>query len=187
MSLEQINDINALKENATLLHDEDTILQALNRLKQQLEHDYHNKNPIFLVVMNGGLIFAGNLLAKLNFPLQIDYCHATRYRGEFSGSEVQWKVKNQLDLSNRHVVIVDDILDEGHTLNAIIQDCISQQAISVKTLVLIEKLHNRKAVNNMQPDYCQLTTPDKYIFGYGMDINHYWRNTNAIYIYQQDN
>ena len=178
-----IKQLNQVKSQATLLHDSKTIESALNRLALQLTSDYFDKNPIFLVVMNGGLIFSGKLLPELNFPAQIDYCHATRYRGEMSGGDIEWKAKPNIDLANRHVVIVDDILDEGYTLKAIIDDCWDKNVTSVKTCVLIEKLHNRKAINGMTPDYCELTTDDHYVFGYGMDFNHYWRNTNNIYIY----
>ncbi|MET1255900.1 hypoxanthine-guanine phosphoribosyltransferase [Aliikangiella maris] len=181
----QLQRLNQVKADAILLHDKVKIDSALARLSEFLTQDYADKDPVFLVVMNGGFIFAGNLLPKLNFPLQIDYCHATRYRGDTQGSQLEWKVEPHTNLANRHVVIVDDILDEGHTLNAIIQDCIKRQAASVKTLVLVEKIHERKAVHNMKADYCELTTPDEYVFGYGMDYNHYWRNCEAIYILNQ--
>jgi len=181
-----INHLNKIKQDAKLLHSRETIDLALDKLVVSLYRDYHTRNPIFLVVMNGGLIFAGRLLPMLNFPAQIDYCHATRYRGETRGSDLEWKAKPQLELKGRHVVIIDDILDEGHTLQAIKQDCIEREAASVKTLVLIEKIHDRKAIAGMRADYCELETPDHYIFGYGMDYNHYWRNSDQIYLLNTD-
>ncbi|TQV88398.1 hypoxanthine-guanine phosphoribosyltransferase [Aliikangiella coralliicola] len=181
-----IDTLNQIKNNATLLHDNQRIESALSCLVEKLTLDYANKNPIFLVVMNGGLIFAGQLLSRLKFPAQIDYCHATRYRGNTSGGEIGWKVEPHMDLAGRHVVILDDILDEGHTLKAIIEHCRSRKAQSVKTLVLIEKIHDRKASPGMRPDYCELETPDKYVFGYGMDYNHYWRNSDEIYIFNPE-
>ena len=177
-----LEQIKQAKDNATLLHSSEVINQALNKLQIQLTNDYSNKNPVFLVVMNGGLIFAGKILPQLNFPAQIDYCHATRYRGETSGGQIEWKAKPQMDLANRHVVVVDDILDEGYTLQAIVNACQEMGAASIKTLVLIEKLHDRKAIPDMKPDYCELETPDQYIFGFGMDYNHYWRNCDEIYL-----
>ncbi len=182
----EIEELNQIKSDATLLHDAVTIEKSLDRLAEQLTQDYARKKPVFLVVMNGGLVVAGRLLAKLDFPAQIDYCHATRYRGEITGSNIEWKAEPNLDLSGRHVVIVDDILDEGFTLQAIVDYCLDKNVASVKTLVLIEKTHNRKAVKGMQADYCELKTPDEYIFGFGMDLNHYWRNCDAIYIYNQN-
>ena len=177
-----IDKLKQIKQEAKLLHSKQTIDKALASLRDQLVADYMDKNPIFLVVMNGGLVFAGQLLPQIDIPAQIDYCHATRYRGATSGGEIEWKVKPNLSLKDRNVIIVDDILDEGYTLQAIVKDCEKQGAASIKTLVLIEKLHDRKAVAGMRSDYCELETPDKYIFGFGMDVNHYWRNLDAIYI-----
>ena len=177
-----IDTLNKIKRDATLLHSRQAIASALDKLVLSLTKDYAELNPVFLVVMNGGMIFAGQLLPKLDFPLQIDYCHATRYRGETSGGEIEWKVVPHMPLNDRHVILVDDILDEGYTLQAIIDDCQQRGVASVKTMVLIEKLHNRKAIANMRPDYCELQTPDHYVFGYGMDVNHYWRNADGIYI-----
>ncbi len=182
MSIEALNTI---KNNALLLHDKSVVDAAIKTMAKKLTNNYQTLNPIFIVVMNGGLIFAGKLLAQLNFPAQIDYCHATRYRGEKQGKDIQWKALPQMSLTNRHVVLLDDILDEGTTLKAIKEKCLSLGAKSVKTAVLIEKEHQRKIDANTQADYCELTTPDHYIFGYGMDIDHYWRNTESIYIHQE--
>jgi len=183
---DKLAQLNQIKDDAILLHDANVIDQSLEKLAKSITHDYADKQPVFLVVMNGGLVFAGNLLPKLNFPAQLDYCHATRYRGEISGGEIEWKTTSNIDLNGRHVVIIDDILDEGYTLQAVIQDCINKNVASVKTCILIEKLHDRKAVKNMRPDYCELTTPDQYVFGFGMDCNHYWRNCDSIYILNSD-
>lgn len=181
----QTDQLTKIKANAALLHDAKTIQSSLERLAQKLYCDYSDKCPVLLVIMNGGLVFAGQLLPKLNFPVQLDYCHASRYRGETFGGKINWKVLPSVDLKNRHVIIVDDILDEGITLQAIIEDCLQREVKSVKSCVLIEKLHDRKIIKDMRPDYCELTTPDHYIFGFGMDCNHYWRNTDAIYILNQ--
>ncbi|WP_196139153.1 hypoxanthine-guanine phosphoribosyltransferase [Aliikangiella sp. G2MR2-5] len=182
----EIDRINLVKKNATLLHDKNTVEQAIKSMAVTISKDYKDKNPIFLVIMNGGLIFAGKLLPLLDIPAEIDYCHATRYRGETSGGELIWKATPQTSIEDRHVVLLDDILDEGYTLKSIVETCEKMGAASVKTAVLIEKEHDRKAVEGMCADYCELTTPDHYIFGCGMDIDHYWRNTDAIYIYNPE-
>ncbi len=169
------------KKNATVIITKNEIEDALLRLAEQLNADYHDKNPIFLVVLNGGLIFSGQLLPKIKVLCQLDYCHATRYRGNLQGADIQWKAKPQMDLSQRHIIIVDDILDEGHTLQAISEYCFAKHAKSVKSLILVEKKHQRKAYNNQKPDYCELTVPDEYVFGFGMDYAHHWRNSNDIY------
>lgn len=170
-----------LKEKATLLYQYSDIDLALRRIAEKLNVDYRDKNPVFIVVLNGGLIFAGQLLPMVDVLCEIDYCHATRYQGGTRGFELVWKARPQTDLKNRNVILLDDILDEGVTLQLIEEYCIEQQALSVKTVVLVEKLHQRKAVLNQSPDYCELTVPDEYVFGFGMDYSHHWRNTRAIY------
>ena len=169
-------------ETATLLYDECAIGNALDSLAEKINRDYINLNPIFMVVMNGGLIFAGKLLPKLTVPMQVDYCHATRYRNETSGCSIEWKVKPRQNICGRHVILVDDILDQGQTLQAIIDQCLTLRAASVKTAVMIEKCHSRKASKGMKPDYCELQAPDEYLFGCGMDYKGYCRNTGSIYI-----
>ena len=174
--------LNRILETATLLYDKQTITDALNTLAEKMSGDYATLNPVLMVVMNGGLIFAGKLLPRLHFPAQLDYCHATRYGDNTVGNNLIWKTKPQMDIHGRHVILLDDILDEGYTLQAIINECQSRRAASVKTAVMIEKCHNRKAVTAMKPDYCELQAPDRYIFGCGMDYGSYWRNIDNIYI-----
>jgi len=175
-----------VKKNATVLFDNRAIEEAINQLARNIDRDYYDKTPLFIVVLNGGLIFAGQLLAKLNLLCEIDYCHATRYQGEIRGAQLVWKARPQTDLENRDVVLIDDILDEGVTLQLIEQFCRKQKARSVKTVVLVEKKHCRKAYPNQQPDYCELTVPDRYVFGFGMDYSHFWRNTKEIYVTGSD-
>lgn len=180
-----IAELNRVKQNASLLYTATDIDTAIIAMAEQLTRDYATLQPVFLVVMTGGVIFAGKLLPKLDFPAEIDYCHASRYAGETAGGELVWRVTPQASLADRHVVIIDDILDEGATLQSIIQSCQSVGAQSVKTAVLVEKVHDRKAAPGLKPDYCELRAPDHYLFGCGMDYRHYWRNTDAIYYLDQ--
>ena len=141
------------------------------------------KNPLFLIVLNGALVFSGQLLPKIDILCQIDYCHTTRYQGNTRGAEIQWKAKPQLELARRDIIIVDDILDEGHTLAAISDYWLANNAKSVKSLILMEKQHQRKSYQGQKADYCELTVPDKYVFGFGMDYSHHWRNLKDILIF----
>ncbi len=175
-----------IKAQSKVIVSQSQINNALDKLAKQLAADYHDKTPIFIVVLNGGLIFAGQLLPKLDLLCEIDYCHATRYQGAQRGAELVWKAKPQTNLAGRDVILVDDILDEGITLKLIQDYCLAQQARSVKTLVLVEKQHNRKAYSNQTPDYCELSVPDQYVFGFGMDYSHYWRNTADIRVVEEE-
>ncbi|BAP21595.1 hypoxanthine-guanine phosphoribosyltransferase [Pseudomonas aeruginosa] len=133
------------------------------------------------LMMNGGLIFSGKLLPLLDFPLELSYLHATRYRNETSGGELFWKAKPEISFIDRDVLIIDDILDEGHTLSAIIDFCKHAGARAVHTAVLVDKEHERKARPDLKASFTGLYCADRYVFGYGMDYKGYWRNAAGIF------
>jgi hypoxanthine phosphoribosyltransferase len=129
--------------------------------------------------MNGGLVLTAALLARLHFALRVDYMHATRYRERTSGSDLHWKVEPSQDLAGKDVLVVDDILDEGYTLDAILAYCRRQSPASLRTAVLVRKMHSRGV--SPAVDFIGLEVPDRYVFGYGMDYKGYWRNAPGIY------
>ena len=153
--------------------------KALDKLALDVTDRHKNNNPLVVCVMNGGLIVTGCLMSRLDFPLEQDYIHATRYRGEIRGGELKWIVKPHHSIKNRHVLIVDDILDEGYTLAAIVEYCRKHGAASVETLVLVEKQHKRK--QGLRADYIGLELEDRYLFGYGMDYRGFLRNAPGIF------
>ena len=171
--------------DADLLHDAGTINKALDKLAQDISaavaDDIFKEHPVIVVsIMNGGMILAGHLLPRFNFPLNVDFIHATRYRNQTSGGELEWKVQPHQDIKGRTLILIDDILDEGYTLDAIIQYCKQQGAIKVISAVLVEKIHNRRKPGS-RCDFIGLTVPDRYVFGFGMDYKGYHRNANGIY------
>ncbi len=153
--------------------------EALDIMASDIKAVLQDKNPLLLCVMNGGLIAMAQLLLRLPFPLQYDYIHATRYQGETQGSELNWVTEPSAKMKNRHVLIVDDILDEGLTMAAIIEYCQLNGAASVYTAVLVNKKHDRKSL--AEADFTGLQVSDRYVFGYGMDYKGYLRNLNGIY------
>ena len=134
-----------------------------------------------LCVMNGGLIFSGQLLPRLVFPLEVEYVHATRYGQETVGGGLNWLVRPAVALQGRTVVLLDDILDEGVTLAAIAGYCREQGAAEVLTAVLVDKLHDRKVSPGFKADFTALETVDRFLFGYGLDYQGFWRNAPGIY------
>lgn len=153
---------------------------ALERLIPRLERDYADKNPLILGIMKGGLPALGFLLPRLSFLLEVDYVHATRYQGQGRASQLLWKRKPEADLAGRYVLLVDDILDQGITLKAVADYCMSQGALSVAVVALgVKQLSDYEAP--IQADYAALNIPDRFVFGYGMDIQNYWRNAPGIY------
>ncbi|MDT8429483.1 MAG: hypoxanthine-guanine phosphoribosyltransferase [Pseudomonadales bacterium] len=166
---------------AECLYPQHVVEQTLDRLGTEISAQMSTLDPVLLCVMNGGLVLCGKLLTRLNFPLQLDYVHASRYREELTGAELLWKVYPSVELAQRHVLIIDDILDEGETLARIAQFCHGQGAVSVRTAVLVNKQHDRKHPQASTADYTGLSIPDRYVFGYGMDYKGYWRNAPGIY------
>jgi hypoxanthine phosphoribosyltransferase len=169
----------ALK-NAELLYTADEVENAITEISTAITDTLKESNPLVLPIMLGGLVLAGRLIPQLNFPLQIDYIHATRYRGKTSGSELNWLKKPEKSLKDKTVLLIDDILDEGITLAAIIEYCHVAGAEKVLTAVLAEKILDKdKPIKNA--DFTGLTVPNKYVFGYGMDYHEYHRNSAGIY------
>lgn len=181
MNNELLAHMREVRNNARCLYTMAEVDQAIARLAQELTDKYRDLNPLLLTVMNGGVVIAGQLAPLLDFPLEMDYLHATRYTGETAGGELQWKVAPSTPMENRHIVILDDILDVGSTLVAIIESCRAQGAASVSSCVLVDKAHDRKAVPGLKADFTGLVTEDAYLFGCGMDYRSYWRNAPGIF------
>ncbi|MEX0731119.1 MAG: hypoxanthine-guanine phosphoribosyltransferase [Aquisalimonadaceae bacterium] len=174
------DEIRAVLMSADLIHDEAEVEAAIGRLADEITRDFEQRMPLLLCVMVGGLVAAGRLLPRLGFPLEVDYLHATRYRGETSGGELVWLARPRTSLAGRSVLIIDDILDEGHTLQGILDDCLARGAREVKTAVLVRKRHDR-CVPGIQAEYVGLEVDDRYVFGAGMDYKGFLRNAPGIY------
>lgn len=174
-----LNEITQVKQNALLLHDQLTVEAALDKMAADINARLAEQNPLVLCVINGGVIVTGQLLPKLEFPLTLDSICASRYRNSTSGSEIHWLFKPTTPLTGRNLLIVDDILDEGHTLKAIVEWCHEQGADQVYTAVLLDKDLGRD--KPIQADFVGLQVANHYLFGYGMDYKGYLRNAAGIY------
>ncbi|MBI5447416.1 MAG: hypoxanthine-guanine phosphoribosyltransferase [Gammaproteobacteria bacterium] len=174
--------VRVVQDKAECIYTRQDIENALDRMAEKMNRALADQNPVFLCVMVGGLIPAGNLLPRLNFPLEVDYIHATRYRGATRGGELHWLVKPRCDLKDRVVLIVDDILDGGVTLKEIVNFCIQAQAKQVLTAVLLDKKDVRLPEGLPEADFTGLTVSDGFVFGYGMDYKEYLRNAPGIFM-----
>ncbi|BAO44067.1 hypoxanthine-guanine phosphoribosyltransferase [Thiolapillus brandeum] len=174
-----IDEINRVRQQARRICSRAEVEDALNHMAERITARTAGRNPLLLAVMNGGLVPLGMLLPRLDFPLRVDYLHATRYRERTFGTDLQWKKRPETSLEGETVVIVDDILDEGYTLDAIAAYCREQGAREVISVVLVHKQHDRS--NGFEADIVGMTMPDQYLFGYGMDYKGYWRNAPGIF------
>lgn len=172
-----------LKE-ADILFTRSEVETALEQMATDITIALADKNPLVLCMMIGAAVPAGILMPKLDFPLELDYVHVTRYRGETSGGQIKWIKKPGVELNGRTILLLDDILDEGITLTALIEECRKNGAASIYTAVLVDKQVKRPGTLT-RADFTGLTVPDRYIFGYGMDYKGYLRNAPGIYAVRQ--
>jgi hypoxanthine phosphoribosyltransferase len=170
-----------VRAEADCLHDAEAVQRAYDRLAAAIARQYAGSNPLLLCVMIGGLAPTAEITRRLEFPFELDYLHATRYRGATEGGGLAWKRQpDARRVEGRHVLVVDDILDEGHTLLAIRGALMSFGPASLRVAVLAEKLHGRRA-RGAVAEYIGLRVEDRYVFGCGMDYKEYWRQLPAIY------
>ncbi len=176
------NKIKEVHEKSSLLFTTQEVEAALDRMAAAIHEKLYDKNPVLLCVMIGGLVPLGNLLPRLDFALEVDYVHATRYKGDITASDLVWKARPTLDLTDRVVLVVDDILDGGLTLSAIIDDVKASGAREVYSAVLVDKHHKRLPNGLQKADFVGLEVDDHYVYGYGMDYNNYLRNAPGIFV-----
>ena len=168
-----------LLADAEVVHSETSVQAALAEVAQAIRARLADRHPIVLCVMTGGVVFCGQLMTKLDFPIDFDYLHATRYGPETQGGKISWRTAPWISVKGRTVLVVDDILDEGITLAAVKESLMRQGADEVLTAVFADKLNGKE--KPIEADFVGLTVPDRFVFGFGMDAGGAWRNLPAIY------
>lgn len=180
MSVAVPADIQRTRDEADCLYTGAEVEQACDRMAVSIAARLRDANPLLLVTMTGGLVPAALLMSRLDFPLQIDYIHLTRYGQATQGGQIEWRKRPPASIAQRTVLLVDDLLDHGLTLAAAVDECRAQGAHEVLTAVLVVKqIDHRPGL--AQVDFHALETPDRYLFGAGMDYKTYWRNCAGIY------
>jgi hypoxanthine phosphoribosyltransferase len=168
----------AFLENSDTVAGAEEVQAAIRRVASQIEQRLSSAYPMVLAVMGGAVVFAGQLLPLLRFPLDFDYIHASRYGAATRGAGVDWKVSPPGLVQGRAVLVLDDILDHGETMNAIRTRLLELGASEFYCAVLVEKALGMK--KPIAADFVGLTIPDRFVFGCGMDAKGYWRNLPEI-------
>lgn len=165
--------------DSDVLFDRDALQRAIDAMAARIDAALEGERALFLTVMQGGLIFAGQLALSLRTDVQFDYVHATRYHGATRGRTLKWLRKPEIDMHGRTVLLVDDILDEGHTLAEIRDACMQMGARRVWLVTLCSKQHERR-VGEVEAQFNGVEVPDRYVFGFGMDYYEQGRNLPEI-------
>lgn len=173
--------VREIYRSARCIYSKEQIEEALDRMASDMNEQLAEANPVLITILKGGVVLTGNLLPRLDFPLEIDNAHATRYGTATTGGELHWKIKPSVDLKDRVVVVLDDILDLGITLKAVMDYCSAQGASKVYAGVLLDKKVVRPSHGLAEADFVALTVEDKFVFGYGLDYAEYLRNAPGIY------
>lgn len=173
----------ALLKDAELVYDAGAVQKAVDKVAQQLNQRFDNDEseafPLVLGVMGGAVVFCGQLLTRLTFPLEFDYMHVTRYGSKDQGGTIEWKVIPRSNVEGRTVIVLDDILDEGETLAHVKERLVQMGAKEVVLAVFADKDIGKS--KPCKADYVGLTLPNKFVVGYGMDAYGYWRNLPGIW------
>ena len=170
-----------LLKNSRVLFNREEVAAAVQKMADEI-NEYYGDEPLILVsVLTGAIIPAAWLITKLKMPIQMDFVHATRYRGGLYGAELEYRVPPRLDLEDKNVLIVDDIFDEGNTLAAIKGSVEKRMAGSVKMAALVRKVHDRGLPRDYV-DFIGLDVPDVYVFGCCMDAYEEWRHLDEILV-----
>jgi len=162
-----------------MLYSAEEVQAALSKVARQINAALAEAHPLVLSVMGGAVVFSGQLLPLLDFPLDFDYVHVSRYGDAQNGGAMHWKVEPRENVRGRAVLLLDDILDEGHTLATLRERVLALGAEKCYTAVFADKRHDRE--KPIRADFVGMEVPNRFVFGYGMDIEGAWRNLPAIY------
>jgi hypoxanthine phosphoribosyltransferase len=174
----------ALLEAAELIRSEAEVQAAVRRVAQAINLALSDQHPLVLSVMGGAVVFTGQLLPLLDFPLDFDYLHVSRYGNDKQGGELHWKVAPRENVKGKVVLVLDDILDEGETLHAIRQRVMELGATRFYSAVFADKMNGKD--KPIRADFVGMELPDRFVFGFGMDIHGAWRNLPAIYAVKEN-
>ncbi|MEY4588485.1 MAG: hypothetical protein RL497_561 [Pseudomonadota bacterium] len=171
----------SLNEFAEPIYSFEQVVDAVSNLAADINQALPGQEPLLvLCLLNGGLVFTGQLLPHLTRPVELSYVHATRYHNNVAGAQLRWITPQHANIQGKHILLCDDIFDEGKTLHAVYQELMQQGACSVHCAVMTTKDHPRKPVD-FRPEFSALNVPDRYVFGMGMDYSGLWRNAPGIY------
>ena len=158
-----------------VLLSEEQIQNKVKELAAQLSQEYAGKDPVFVGVLKGVVVFFGDMMKRINIPCQIDFMWISSYQGTTS-KEMTVKRDVSVDVKGRHVVILEDIFDTGNSLEFTYKHLLSKEPASLKICTLLDKPERRNPAVTVVPDYTGFVIPNEFVVGYGLDFDEHYRN-----------
>ncbi len=155
------------------------IMEKVKELAGLINHDYEGKRPLFISILNGSFMFSADLFKFITIDVEICFIKLASYKGTRSSGQIITAIGLDTDLTGRDIIIVEDIIDTGKTLNQFLPQVINQQPSSLKIAVLLHK--PQTTIYPVKIDYTCFTIPDKFVVGYGLDYNGLGRNFSGLY------
>lgn len=159
--------------------NEQEIQKAIARIAKDINSNYKNLQPLFIVILNGAFMFAADLFKTLTIDAEISFIKLASYKGTKSTGNVITAVGLEEPVKGRHIIVIEDIIDTGKTLHSFLPQLIDQSPASLKIASLLHK--PEATIYNIKPDYVGFTIPNKFVLGYGLDYDGFARNLSAIY------
>ncbi len=173
------------KDFERVLISREELQNRISELATELDKDYEGKNPLFVCILKGSVFFTTDLLKAVTIPCQIEFMAVSSYGKETKSSgEVKLVKDLNVPIANRHVIIIEDIVDSGNTLSYLKRLLMQRNPASVKIITLLDKPERRKV--DLVPEYCGFTIPDEFVVGYGLDYNEDYRTFDEVYILKRE-
>ena len=164
----------------TILFTEEELKQRVQELGEAITHDYKDKNPIFVGVLKGVVMFFADLVRNVDIPCEIDFMSIASYSGTTSTGRTEIRKDLSVDIKGRHVLILEDIFDTGTSLTFTVNHLLNKEPASLKVCTFLDKPERRKPGVTLVPEYVGYTIPNEFVVGYGLDFNEHYRNLPYI-------
>lgn len=178
-----IKNITILDKEFTLYLSKQQIEDKISEIAKELTTRLADKNPLFLCILNGSFMFAADIMKNVNIPAEISFIKLASYEGTSSTGKISELIGLNKDIKGRTVVIIEDIIDSGLTMQHLLETLKEKDPESIIVTSLLVKPDNLKV--DLDIDYCAFSIPDKFIIGYGLDYNGYGRNYPNIYVIKE--
>ncbi len=163
-----------------VLITQEQIQNKVEEFARILSKEYAGKDPVFVGVLKGVVIFFADMVRKVNIPCEIDFMCISSYGSSTTSGNVVVKKDLSVDIKDRHVVILEDIYDTGNSLDFVYKYLMSKEPASLKICTLLDKPERRKPGITLKPELVGFTIPNEFVVGYGLDFNEHYRNLPYI-------